>query len=493
MTYSTSPPAAQAPACKIGAAYVRVSTDDQLEYSPDSQLKVIRDYAKREGYIIPEEYVFREDDGISGKSASKRPAFRMMVATAKEGKTPPFDAIFVWKYSRFARNQEEAIMYKNLLAKRGVNVRSISEPSSDSPFASLIERIIEWMDEYYLINLASEVRRGMTEKVSRGEPAGRAPFGYDVKDKKYVPNADAPFVQDIFELYDRGVGMRAIAQDLAIRGARTRHGNKPDNRFVKYVLQNPAYIGKLRWSSEGKAHYSRENFDASHTILVDADHEPIIDRALWDRVQEKLLEKDVEPKNVRKQNPRHYMLKGLVRCSVCGGTLTMTSTAVPGLQCHNYSRGQCPTSHYIKMEYAEAAVLDYLESAIRDDRFKFTPRPYRETHPARDYAKLIATEEKRLQRARDAFLDGLFTPEEYSAVKMSVDAAVAQLRTAQAEDAAAIMQQDPKQYAPKVAHVLEILRSPVLPPEEKNKALRSIIDKIIFHRPSSTMDIYFSL
>jgi Site-specific recombinases, DNA invertase Pin homologs len=119
---------------KIGAAYIRVSSDDQLEYSPDSQLKVIRDYAKREGYIIPEEFVY-QDDGISGKTASKRPGFRLMIAQAKDGKTPPFNAIFVWKYSRFARNQEEAIMYKNLLKKRGVDVRSISEPSSDSPFS----------------------------------------------------------------------------------------------------------------------------------------------------------------------------------------------------------------------------------------------------------------------------------------------------------------------------------------------------------------------
>ena len=51
---------------QIGAAYIRVSSDDQLEYSPESQLKLIREYAKREGYMIPDEYVY-QDDGISGK------------------------------------------------------------------------------------------------------------------------------------------------------------------------------------------------------------------------------------------------------------------------------------------------------------------------------------------------------------------------------------------------------------------------------------------
>ena len=167
---------------RIGAAYIRVSSDDQLEYSPDSQLKVIRDYAKRDGYLIPDDLVF-QDDGISGRSADKRPAFRLMIAQAKEDQHA-FECIFVWKYSRFARNQEEAIMYKNILKKKGIAVKSISEPASDSPFSSLIERIIEWMDEYYLINLSGEVRRGMKEKATRGEALGRAPFGYRVENKQ---------------------------------------------------------------------------------------------------------------------------------------------------------------------------------------------------------------------------------------------------------------------------------------------------------------------
>ena len=99
---------------RIGAAYIRVSDERQDEYSPDSQLKKIREYAAKEGYMIPDEYVFY-DDGISGKSTKRRDDFNRMIAIAKE-KTHPFDRIYVWKFSRFARNQEEAIVYKSLLA-----------------------------------------------------------------------------------------------------------------------------------------------------------------------------------------------------------------------------------------------------------------------------------------------------------------------------------------------------------------------------------------
>ena len=98
---------------RIGAAYIRVSSERQDEFSPASQLKIVRQRAERDGFQIPDEYVFY-DDGISGGDTKKRDAFNNMISKAKE-KTHPFDAIYVWKFSRFARNQEQSIVYKNLL------------------------------------------------------------------------------------------------------------------------------------------------------------------------------------------------------------------------------------------------------------------------------------------------------------------------------------------------------------------------------------------
>ena len=87
--------------------------------------------------------------------------------------------ILVWKFSRFARNQEESIVYKSMLKKDDVEVIStISEPLVDGPFGSLIERIIEWMDEYYSIRLSGEVKRGMKEKALRHGYQSTPPLGY---------------------------------------------------------------------------------------------------------------------------------------------------------------------------------------------------------------------------------------------------------------------------------------------------------------------------
>ena len=101
-----------------------------------------------------------------------------MIALAKS-EDPPFSEILVWKFSRFARNQEESIVYKSMLKKQcGINVISITEPLIEGPFGSLIERIIEWMDEYYSINLSGEVIRGMTEKAMRGGYQTTPSLGY---------------------------------------------------------------------------------------------------------------------------------------------------------------------------------------------------------------------------------------------------------------------------------------------------------------------------
>ena len=474
---------------KVGAAYVRVSTDEQTEYSPDSQLKLIRDYAKREGYIIPDEYVF-QDDGISGKKAEKRPAFRLMIATAKEDEKP-FDAIFVWKYSRFARNQEEAIMYKNLLKKKGVEVKSISEPSSDSPFASLIERIIEWMDEYYLINLAGEVKRGLKEKSQRGEPTGKPPFGYDVSGKMLIPNENAKYVEYIFEQYASGKSYRQISYDLNAAGITLQNGKPFNINAVCYILKNPAYVGKLRWSEDEHGKYTDKNYFADLEQLPNGKHLPLIEIETWDKVQKRLASHS-GVKYKREDHPV-FMLKGLVRCGSCGSTLVESYSKkyrnYKKLQCCKYNSGKCKVSHFIPLEKANEAVIEAIEQCIGSNAFTFAPKKPSENKLSRDWDKLIGQEEMRLKRAKNALLDGAFTSAEYKEIKTSVEENIAKLKDAKGKDVPETI--DEEAYKKKVVGVLSVIKSPDVSGEAKNMALRSIIDKIVFNKPENTFDIYF--
>lgn len=124
---------------RIGAAYIRVSTDDQLEYSPESQLDKIRAYAKAHDIIVPEEYVFMEEEGRSGRSTKKRTEFNRMIGTAK-CKPKPFDVVLLWKFSRFARSREDSILYKSMLRRDlGIEVVSVSEPIGEDKMSILID------------------------------------------------------------------------------------------------------------------------------------------------------------------------------------------------------------------------------------------------------------------------------------------------------------------------------------------------------------------
>lgn len=468
-----------------------MSTEKQDEYSLDSQLKLIRDYAARNDYIVPDEYVFI-DDGISGRTAKKRPAFQKMIGWAKE-KDRPFDAILVWKFSRFARNQEESIVYKSMLSRSGVEVVSVSEPLAEGPFGSLIERILEWMDEFYSIRLSGEVRRGMAEKVSRGEVVTVPSFGYDLREHNYVPNADAETVCRIFRDYLAGVGMAAIARQLGLEGVRTRRGNPPDNRFVEYVLTNPVYIGKIRWSKDGKSNYQRGG-DVSGSYLTDGHFPAIVEPELWDAVQEKLEQsKAGRVKYARREQPVDWMLKGLVRCSSCGSTLVYTSTACPTMQCHKYAHGQCLTSHALSIAKANRQVIAALEYCVAELVFPLAPHTVRKENAGPDYERLITIERVKLRRIQEAYEAEVYTLEEYAKRKKEISAEISRLEgeRAEAEARAEAAQLDPVAFGKKVADVLALIKDPSASEASKNEALRSIISYIVYEKPAHRLAIYF--
>lgn len=482
---------------KIGAAYIRVSDERQDEYSPDSQLKKIRENAAKDGYTIPDEYVFY-DDGISGKSARRRDDFNRMIAIAKE-KTHPFDRIYVWKFSRFARNQEESMVYKNLLRKKEVTVVSVSEPIPEGHFGSLIERIIEWMDEFYLVNLGTEVTRGMTERFSRGEPVVAPPFGYKMGEKAYIPDEEsgnADIVREIFQRYANGEKQREIAISLGERGVRTKQGNMPENRWVEYILRNPCYIGKLRWTTDGIRAVSRKDYDNDKIMVIDGHHEPLISIELWDKVQKILdAQKKAYPKYAKRQQPINYMLKGLVRCSACDGPIAMAS-AVSGkskvrtMQCCNYSRGRCHTSHSITMPKIEFAFMQGLRKALGEKQFTINPKQPKKSAPNQvDYDKLIAVEERRLARAKEAYLAEIDTIEQYGQNKKEITERIEDLKKRQNKE---IFQEiDVNAFAKKVAGVVEFIERDDVTEEAKNTALHSIIEKVVYEKAKGNLAIYF--
>lgn len=473
---------------KTAAAYIRVSTEDQTEYSPDSQLKAIRKYAKDHDMILPEEYVFM-DEGISGRTAGKRPEFQRMIGTAKT--TPkPFDTILLWKFSRFARNRQDSIVYKSMLRKQcGIDVVSISEQLSDDNTSVLIEALIEAMDEYYSLNLAEEVRRGMSEKFSRGGVVSQPPFGYSMKDGVFAPDDNAETVRMVFREFIAGSAYRQIATRLNDLGITTKNGNTWGNRNIEYLLTNPVYIGKLRRSED-----PRDRTDRYHERceLVDGRHPPIIDAETFAAAQKRRATLKKQYGRYARQGPVEYMLKGICHCSNCGATLVATQGG-KYLQCHNYNRGQCAVSHCISTKKLTEALLDRLYTdleGVAELNIEVTPAE-KQTSDSDALTQAVAREERKLQRVREAYEAGVDTLEEYKANKAKIQSRIEELK-AQIKPAQSLTEAEKQELVRgMIRSGLEILTRDDVSETTKNETLRCFVDRVILMKPKGNIEVRY--
>ena len=299
------------------AIYARVSSERQdVDLSISAQIKALKEYASRNGHVVVSEFV---DEAESGRSID-RPGFKQMVATARR-KPPPFEAILVWKLSRFARNREDSIIYKSLLRKHGVQVISINEPVEDTPSGRLLEGIIEAIDEFYSANLGQEIMRGMRESASRGFFLGScAPYGYQkvkVKDggkerpRLEVDPHTGPVVGRIFRTLLEGKGLTDIVKALNGEGIPSPKGKKWNKTTLHKMVTNEVYTGTLVWGRRGKI---------QEPVRVENAWTALVDKETFQKVRE-LLKKRSPALSHPRRVASPYLLSGLARCGRCGKAL----------------------------------------------------------------------------------------------------------------------------------------------------------------------------
>lgn len=466
---------------RIGALYIRVSTDDQAELSPDAQKRLLLDYAKKNAIIISNDFIFSES--VSGRHVQKRPEFQRMIGIAKQP-SHPIDVILVWKYSRFARNQDESIVYKSMLKKDHVEVISVSEPLIDGPFGSLIERIIEWMDEYYSIRLSGEVLRGMKEKALRNGYQSSPCLGYEAvgHGKPYQINeAEYAMVSYIMDLYDnQNMDETAIARKCNDLGYKTKRGNPFERRTIDRILQNPFYCGIVSWNGV--------EFEGAHEVRISKER--------FDRRQ-RLITSRKRPMKARNISTCKHWLSGLLKCSVCGATLSYTGNGkCPYFQCWKYAKGFHKTSVALSVKKAEEAVIEYFDQVLAGADFTYV----RKEQPAADETAAIEQLQKELSklsaresRIRDAYESGIDSLEEYKANKerlisnrLQLETELEKLRKEQAEK-----EVNKEDVLHEIKSVNDILKNPDVSYEEKGTLIRTIVDQIVYDKESGKM--YFDI
>ena len=466
---------------KTGALYIRVSTEDQAELSPDAQKRLLLDYAKKNDIIVSKDFIFSES--VSGRHVQKRPEFQRMIATAKQP-SHPIDVILVWKFSRFARNQEESIVYKSMLKKDRVDVVSVSEPLIEGPFGSLIERIIEWMDEYYSIRLSGEVLRGMKEKALQHGYQTTPCLGYDAvgHGKPFVINeAEYAMVSYIMDLYDnQNMDETAIARRCNDLGYRTKRGNPFERRTVDRILENPFYCGTVIWNG----------------VEFEGAHEVRLSRERFEKRQE-LLASRKRPIKARNVSTCKHWLSGLIKCSICGATLSYTgSNACPYFQCWKYAKGFHKTSVALSVKKAEEAVTDYFDQILSGAEFSYVRKsqPKDNTDPELErLQKELSKLEIREKRIREAYESEIDTLEEYKANKERLTASRLKINS-QIENLLHDQEKpeiDTEKILREIKSVNDILKNPDVEYEEKGLLIRSVVDQIVYDKEEGKM--YFDI
>lgn len=366
------------------AIYCRVSTTEQAEegYSIDEQNIKIREYCEREGHEI---YNLYEDRGISGMNITNRPGIKQLLQDATENK---FDLVIVWKLNRISRKLLDILNIVELLNKHNIAFRSLTENfETETPSGKLQLNIMGAIGEFERETIAENVKMGLLARAKEGRWNGGVVLGYDLvelnnegKKRKNtvlkINEKEANTVRRIFELYSQGHGYKAVVNRINKEGHKTKRNGEFAVSTVKEILQNPVYIGKIRYNVRQDWSKKRRNNINANPILSDGIHEPIIDVETWNKVQVILKERS---KKHNKVYDCEFPLTGILKCPVCGAGMTInrsTAKRKDGTRRINeyYSCGNWKNkgtavcnSNSIRVEVADEYVLNKIMELINNE------------------------------------------------------------------------------------------------------------------------------
>lgn len=302
------------------ALYARYSSDNQREESTIAQLRAGREHAKKKGYLIVAEY---KDEEITGRY-DRRDDFQKMIRDAKHGL---FDVIIIHKFNRFARNRYDSAIYKRMLKKAGVRVESVLQPLDDSPESILLEALLEGMDEYYSLDLAREVMKGMFENAEQGiHTGGRPPYGLKVNPDTHKYEIDETrykAVQIYFEGRKDGISRKNIAEKLNTLGYRTQTGKKfTRDSFYGWDTNrkyNGDYVFNVASSKDvdGRRNTSKKK-PIEEQVIKEGIIPKVLDSKLFGEVNELIKKNKYKPGRMKAKV--NYLLTGKVFCGKCGAS-----------------------------------------------------------------------------------------------------------------------------------------------------------------------------
>ena len=415
--------------------YERLSRDDNMDgesYSIGNQKKLLTKVAKEKGYT---NLVHFFDDGISGVTMD-RPGFADMIQQLEQGKAA---AVFVKDLSRLGRNYiEVGRLTEEFFPNHDIRLVAVSDNIDTDEGENELAPIRNLFNEWYARDISKKRRISNKIKGNAGEPMGQPPYGY-IKDpenpKRWIVDEEAAqVVRRIYRMTLEGVGTEQIAAKLEEDGILTPRAywhskgiNRPgkvkdlppthwNSSSVIKMLSVQEYCGDiLNFKTYSKSYKNKkrlENDRENWAIFKDV-HEPIIERAVFEQVQQK---RGKMRKRQAKDGERS-MFSGLLVCADCGSNLhfhfNQGNPEIKYFNCSNYkgNRGTCGSTHYVRVDFLEQVVLGEIRRLTKyaglyeDD---FLKEVIGHSRQAEETEGRLKEKELKSLLTRDDELDGLF-------------------------------------------------------------------------------------
>ena len=415
--------------------YERLSRDDNLEgesYSIGNQKKLLAKVAKEKGYTNLVHFL---DDGISGVTMD-RPGFVEMIRQLEQGKAA---AVFVKDLSRLGRNYiEVGRLTEEFFPDHDIRLVAVSDNIDTAEGENELAPIRNLFNEWYARDISKKRRISNKIKGNAGEPMGQPPYGYikDPNDPKHwiVDDEAAQVVRRVYSMTLEGFGTEQIATQLEKDGVLTpraywltkgikRPGKgkqqpptKWNSSTITKILSLQEYCGDiLNFKTYSKSYKNKKRIDndRENWVVFQDVHEAIIERAVYEQVQQKRG----KIRKRRTNNGEHNMFSGLLVCADCGSNLhfhfNQGNPEIKYFNCSNYkgNRGTCTSTHYVRVDFLEEVVLGEIRrltkfASLYED--EFVKAVIGHSQQAEQTDRKLKEKELKTLLARDEELDGLF-------------------------------------------------------------------------------------
>jgi len=464
------------------ALYCRVSTDEQARegVSLDEQQERLKAYCRAMGWDV-QPIVFI-DDGYSAKSID-RPQLNKLIEGVKNGE---ISKVMVTKLDRMSRRLLDLLTLIEMFQEYDVPFISISESfDTNTPSGRLTLQVLGAVAEFERERIRERVFENMLHAAKQGKWLTQSPYGYRLKDKELVIfEPEAMIVKRVYSMYlDKGLGYLAIAKQLNDEGIPSRLNKDWSLRSIKLMLTNPVYKGSLVWNRVDSSKKTRQLKENEEWVVVEDCLPAIINHEIWEKVQEKVGQKQMAPR--AKTSP--HLLGGLLKCGNCGSGMSIGWSGSKNKRYRVYrcsankNKGTCTSKQY-RANDVEAWFIEGLKILTSKNNSLLFPKLMENSscsNPS-NLEQMMKRAKQRYQRKIEAYTAGLIELEDLKKEKEDLEILLDKTREEVENIDDKRIENLQKELSKKIKNIISALE--LLPVEEAKSLLSTIISKVVLKR-----------